>query len=116
MSKDSITSKAGRKAKRSTDLSSRERSRDCKPGGQPGYQGSGLTPPAEPDRTRTAEVPGQRRECDADLADPPGASDVGVAWAQVWDILPVVLQKVYWWGAVVSGRAGNYSQPYYLLL
>jgi transposase len=96
-SKEPIAAKAARKAKRSADRSSRERSKDRKPGGQPGHPGSGLTPAAAPDRTETAEVPAQCRGCGADLADPAtGARDAGLAWAQVWDILPAVLEKVAW--------------------
>jgi transposase len=97
-SKDPIAAKAGRKARRAAERSSRVRSRDRKPGGQAGHQGSGLTPAAVPDRTETAELPAECRGCGADLADPDtGASDAGRAWAQVWDILPVTLEKVHWW-------------------
>jgi transposase len=46
-SKDSIAAKAKRRA----DRSSRERSADRKPGGQPGRKGSGLAPTVTPDRT-----------------------------------------------------------------
>ena len=96
-SREPIAAKAARKAKRSADRSSRERSKDRKPGGQPGHPGSGLTPAAAPDRTGTAEVPAQCRGCGADLAGPAtGARDAGLAWAQVWDILPAVLEKVAW--------------------
>ena len=36
--------------------------------------------------------------CGADLADPAvGGSDAGLAWAQVWGILPVMVEKVHWW-------------------
>jgi hypothetical protein len=48
-SKDSIGAKAARRA----DRSSRERSPDRKPGGQPGHKGSGLAPTVRPDRTET---------------------------------------------------------------
>jgi hypothetical protein len=96
-SKDSMAARAGRKAKRSADRSSRERSADRKPGGQQGHKGSGLTPAAVPDRTGTAEAPAECRGCGADLAGPAaGSSDAGWSWAQVWDILPVVLEKVHW--------------------
>src|SRR5450631_1182707 len=96
-SKDPIAAKAERKAKRSADRSSRERSPDRKPGGQQGHKGSGLTPATVPDRTERAAAPAQCRGCGADLADPAaGASDAGAAWAQVWDILPAVLEKVHW--------------------
>ncbi len=96
-SREPIAAKAGRKAKRSADRSSRERSKDRKPGGQQGHKGSGLTPAAVPDRTEAAEAPAQCRGCGADLADPAtGASDADATWAQVWDILPVVPEKVHW--------------------
>ena len=97
-SKEPIAAKAGRKAKRSADRSSRERSRERKPGGQQGHKGSGLAPAAVPDRTGTAGAPAGCRGCGADLADPAvSASDAGAAWAQVWDTLPVVVEKVHWW-------------------
>lgn len=96
-SKEPIAAKAARKAKRAAGQSSRERSKDRKPGGQQGHKGSGLTPAAWPDRTETAQAPAQCRGCGADLAGPAaGGSDAGVAWAQVWDILPVVMEKVHW--------------------
>ena len=96
-SKEPIAAKAARKAKRSADRSSRERSADRKPGGQQGHPGSGLTPAAVPDWTGTADPPAECRGCGADLADPAtGASDAGLAWAQVWDILPAVLEKAAW--------------------
>ena len=95
-SREPIAAKAARKAKRSADRSSRERSKDRKPGGQPGHPGSGLTPAAAPDRTETAEMPAQCRGCGADLADPAtGASDAGLAWAQVVHFAGA-LEKVAW--------------------
>jgi transposase len=96
-SKEPIAAKAGRKAKRLADRSSRERSEDRRPGGQQGHKGSGLTPAAVPDRTWAADAPAGCRGCGADLAGPAsGASDAGWSWAQVWDILPVVVEKVHW--------------------
>src|ERR1017187_6977280 len=96
-SRDPIAAKAERKAKRSADRSSRERSPDRNPGGQPGHNGSGLRRAAVPDRTEASEGPAQCRGCGAGLADPAaGASDVSAAQAQVWDILPVVMEKVAW--------------------
>jgi transposase len=96
-SKEPVAAKAARKAKRAAGRSSRERSKDRKPGGQPGHPGSGLAPAAVPDRTETAQVPAGCRGCGADLTDPgTGASDAGWSWAQVWDILPVVMEKVAW--------------------
>jgi transposase len=46
-SKDSIAAKA----KRRVDRSSRVRSKDRNPGGQPGRKGSGLMPTPDPDHT-----------------------------------------------------------------
>ena len=88
-SNDSIEAKAKRRA----DRSSRERSKDRKPGGQPGHKGSGLTPAVKPDRTETLPAPSACSGCGGDLAD---AVDAGMSWAQVWDILPVVLEKVHY--------------------
>jgi hypothetical protein len=88
-SKDSIGAKAARRA----DRSSRERSKDRKPGGQPGHKGSGLAPAVRPDRTETLPPPGACSGCGGDLSD---AADAGMSWAQVWDILPVVLEKVHY--------------------
>ncbi len=88
-SKDSIAAKAKRRA----DRSSRERSADRKPGGQPGRKGSGLAPTVTPDRTETLPPPGECSGCGADLTD---AADAGISWAQVWDILPVVVEKVHY--------------------
>jgi Transposase IS66 family/Family of unknown function (DUF6444) len=88
-SKDSI----GAKAKRRADRSSRERSVDRKPGGQPGHKGSGLAPAVTPDRTETLPPPSECSRCGGDLS---GAADAGVSWAQVWDILPIVVEKVHY--------------------
>jgi transposase len=88
-SQDSIEAKAKRRA----DRSSRERSKDRKPGGQPGHKGSGLAPTATPDRTETLPPPGACSGCGGDLSD---AADAGMSWAQVWDILPIVLEKVHY--------------------
>jgi transposase len=75
-SQDSIAAKAKRRA----DRSSRERSKDRKPGGQPGRKGSGLAPTATPDRTETLPAPADCSGCGGDLA---GAADAGVSWVQV---------------------------------
>ena len=88
-SKDSIGVKAARRA----DRSSRERSADRKPGGQPGHKGSGLAPTVTPDRTETLPPPGACSGCGGDLSD---AADAGMSWAQVWDILAVTLEKVHY--------------------
>lgn len=57
-SKDSLAAKAKQRA----DRSSRERSKDRKPGGQPGRKGAGLTPTPDPDRTERVEPPVQCRD------------------------------------------------------
>jgi len=87
-SKDSI----GAKARRRVDRSSRERSKERKPGGQPGHKGSGLSPTVTPDRTETVPAPVDCA-CGAGLAD---AAEAGMGWAQVWDIPPITLQRVHY--------------------
>ncbi|MGH3718120.1 MAG: DUF6444 domain-containing protein [Pseudonocardiaceae bacterium] len=71
-SKDSIEVKARRRA----DRSSRERSAERKPGGQPGRKGSGLAPSVTPDRTETLPPPGDCAGCGGDLGD---AADAGMS-------------------------------------
>jgi transposase len=88
-SKDSLAAKAKQRANRS----SRERSKDRKPGGQPGRKGSGLTPTPDPDRTERVESPSECRECRADLA---GGTELADGWAQVWDVLPAVVEKAHY--------------------
>jgi uncharacterized membrane-anchored protein YhcB (DUF1043 family) len=88
-SKDSIVAKAKRRA----DRSSRERSADRKPGGQPGRRGSGLVPTPDPDRTERVDPPVECRDCHADLA---GAAELSAGWAQVWDVLPATLEKTHY--------------------
>jgi transposase len=66
---------------------------DRKPGGQVGRKGSGLAPAAVPDRRQTLPPPGECSGCGGDLA---GAADAGTGWAQVWDILPITLEKVHY--------------------
>ncbi|MGH3500256.1 MAG: IS66 family transposase [Nocardioidaceae bacterium] len=88
-SKDSIAAKAKKRANRS----SRERSGERKPGGQPGRKGSGLAPTADPDRTERVEPPRECRDCGADLAD---AGELGDGWAQLWDVTPAVLTKAHY--------------------
>jgi transposase len=86
------TDSVGAKAKRKTATSQRVRSMDRKRGGQVGRTGSGLVPTTDPDRTEhvaAAECSG----CGAELVD---GEDAGFAWAQVWDTLPIVLEKVHY--------------------
>lgn len=88
-SKDTLAAKAKRRAVRS----SRVRSKDRKPGGQAGHRGSGLTPTADPDRRERVDPPVECRDCRADLS---GATVLGDGWAQVWDVLPTVLEKIHY--------------------
>ncbi len=88
-SKDSV----GAKAKRKAATSQRVRSKDRRRGGQVGRTGSGLVPSPDPDRTVPVDAARECSGCGADLAD---GLDAGVAWAQVWDTLPIVLEKVHY--------------------
>jgi transposase len=88
-SKDSIAATA----KRRVDRSSRQRSKDRKPGGQPGRQGAGLAPTPDPDRTQRVDPAAECRDCHADLS---GAAVLPDGWAQVWDVLPAVLEKAHY--------------------
>lgn len=88
-SKDSLAAQG----KRKTQRSQRVRSKDRKPGGQPGRAGSGLTPAITPDKTETAPPPRECSGCGEDLAD---GRDAGTSWTQVWDIPPVRLEKVHY--------------------
>jgi uncharacterized protein DUF6444 len=90
-SKEPLGATARRKAARQASL--RERSKQRRPGGQPGHAGAGLEPGRNPDRTEQAEPPAECRSCGAGLA---GAEDAGRGWGQVWDIPPVRLEKVHW--------------------
>jgi hypothetical protein len=88
-SKDSLVAKAKQRA----DRSSRERSKDRKPGGQPGRQGTGLMPSSDPDRTQWVDPPAECRACRADLT---GGTELADGWAQVWDVGPAVLEKAHY--------------------
>jgi transposase len=90
-SKEPLGAKARRKAARQASL--RERSKQRRPGGQPGHEGAGLEPERNPDRTERADPPAECRWCGAGLA---GAGPAGRGWGQVWDIPPVRLEKVHW--------------------
>lgn len=92
-SKDSIVAKAERRVRRREDRSSRVRSKDRKPGGQPGRVGSGLTPTPDPDRTERVGPPAECRDCRADLSR---ASVLADGWAQVWDVAPAMLEKTHY--------------------
>jgi transposase len=73
-SKESLAAKARRKAARRASL--RERSKQRKPRGQPGHEGSGLEPERNPDRTEQADPPTECRSCGTGLA---GAGPAGGA-------------------------------------
>lgn len=88
-SQDSLAAKGKRRAQRSQ----RVRSKDRKPGGQPGRKGSGLIPATSPDRTETAAAPNDCAECGVDLAE---GMDMGVSWTQVWDVPSIRLEKVHY--------------------
>jgi hypothetical protein len=90
-SKEDIAAKARRKA--ALRASQRERSKDRKPGGQPGHAGSGLNRELDPERTEQAGPPAECRSCGAGLA---GAEPAGQSRGQVRDIPPVRLEKVHW--------------------
>lgn len=88
-SADSLAAKGKRKAARS----GRERSKQRKRGGQPGRDGSGLSPAPDPDRTERVAALEQCTGCGDRLAD---EDQVGLAWGQVWDVLPVVWEKIHY--------------------
>jgi transposase len=88
-SQDSLAAKGKRRAQ----LSLRVRSKDRKPGGQPGHVGPSLLPVVGPDRTETAPAPAQCSGCGADLAE---GRDAGMSWTQVWDLPPIQLERVHY--------------------
>ena len=89
-SKESIEAKArrqaerrARKARRDTDMSSRERSKDRKRGGQPGHPGRGLVRDPDPQQRQRLDPPVECRGCGGELGE---AQDRGTAWSQIWDV------------------------------
>lgn len=82
-SKDSISAKARRKARREQGGLSRQRSADRSRGGQPGHAGQGLLRDPDPTERVSLDPPTACRCCGGDLA---GAEDAGTAWSQVWDV------------------------------
>jgi transposase len=85
-SREGIAAGEQRKARQRSE---RERSRDRKPGGQPGHQGKGLKRDPDPSDRETAEPPAECRSCHASLD---GAAPAEPRWAQVIDI--GILRKV----------------------
>jgi hypothetical protein len=81
-----------REARRARQQSERERSKDRKPGGQPGHPGKGLARDPDPDDRKDAEPPVQCRRCSAGLD---GAEAAEPRWAQVIDA--EIARKVTEW-------------------
>jgi hypothetical protein len=79
-SKERIGAKEARRARQQSE---RERSRDRKPGGQPGHQGKGLKRDPDPGERKDAVPPAECRSCRASLD---GAGAAGLRWAQVIDV------------------------------
>lgn len=90
-SREPIGAKARRKAARA--VSQRQRSKDRKPGGQPGHGGAGLRPAEVPDRTEQADPPVECAACHEDLSTVPCP---GEGWAQVWDTPPIRVETVHY--------------------
>lgn len=88
-SADSPAAKGKRKAARSQ----RVRSKDRKRGGQPGRKGSSLAPTQDPDRTQRVAALESCTGCGTGLSE---TDLVGDTWGQVWDILPVVWEKIHY--------------------
>jgi hypothetical protein len=88
-SADSLAAKGKRKATRSQ----RVRSADRKRGGQPGRTGSGLSPTQDPDRSERVASPAACADCGTGLSE---SDQAGATWGQVWDILPVVWEKIHY--------------------
>ena len=95
-SKESIGSKArrkaGRRGRRDTGTSLRERSRERGRGGQPGHAGHGLVRDPDPQQRVRLDPPTTCRGCGAGLAD---ARDAGTAWSQTWDVKVVRWRTEY---------------------
>jgi hypothetical protein len=91
-SKEPVGAREKRKAER-REASERARSTERKPGGQPGHRGSGLVREEEPDQSLCAPAPSACSSCQAGLA---GTAVLPDSWAQVWDLLDPVLEKVEW--------------------
>lgn len=88
-SADSLAAKGKREAARSQ----RVRSKGRKRGGQPGRKGSGLWPTQDPDRSERVAAPAACGGCGTGLTD---RDQAGYTWGQVWDVLPVVWEKVHY--------------------
>lgn len=96
-SKESIEAKARRAAERKDRRqerggSSRQRSADRSPGGQPGHPGRGLMRDPDPQQRQRVDPPQVCRGCGDRLAQ---ADDAGTAWSQVWDVKVVRWRTEY---------------------
>ena len=85
-SREGIAAGEQRKARQRSE---RERSKDRKPGGQPGHRGKGLKRDPDPAGREATDPPAECRSCRASLA---GAAPADPQWAQVIDI--EILRKV----------------------
>ena len=79
-SKERIGAKEARRARQRSE---RERSKDRKPGGQPGHQGKGLERDPDPGERKDVPPPAECRSCRAPLD---GAEAADPRWAQVVDV------------------------------
>jgi hypothetical protein len=79
-SKEGIAAGEKRKARQRSE---RVRSKDRKPGGQPGHPGKGLARDPDPGERRDTAPPAECRKCSAGLG---GAIPAGQRWAQCWDV------------------------------
>jgi transposase len=96
-SKEPIEAKARRNAERKARReqrggSSRQRSANRSPGGQPGHPGHGLARDPDPTQRLRVDPPQACRGCGDDLA---GAADAGTAWSQVWDVKVIPWRTEY---------------------
>jgi hypothetical protein len=91
-SKEPIGAREKRRAER-RQASERVRSKEKKPGGQPGHPGAGPRREVAPDRSVPVDPPVECSSCGEGLA---GAAVLPDGWAQVWDLLDPVLEKVEW--------------------
>jgi transposase len=97
-SKEPIEAKARRKAERRARReqerggSSRQRSADRAPGGQPGHPGHGLARDPDPACRERMNPPATCSGCGDGLAQ---ASDAGTAWSQVWDMRVIRWRSEY---------------------
>jgi hypothetical protein len=88
-SQDSLAAKGKRRAQRSQ----RVRSKDRKPGGQPGRKGSGFDSGWHAGSDRDRARPRGLFEVRGYLDD---GTDAGMSWTQIWDTPAIRLEKVHY--------------------